>query len=88
MNSMLSAKSWSFSIIGFMLMALIRYSNGQGMAPSPALAGPSNDGEYIHWKCIFLFVKHVVLLMKTVRNSRFVATSSFSISVVKIGRNC
>ncbi|KAL2500788.1 Ribosomal protein S5/Elongation factor G/III/V family protein [Forsythia ovata] len=47
MNSMLSAKSFSFSTIGFMLMVLIQYSYGQGIAPSPAPTGPSNDGTAI-----------------------------------------
>ncbi|KAK3041661.1 hypothetical protein RJ639_001471 [Escallonia herrerae] len=34
-------------VVGFMLLAILQLSNAQGFAPSPAPAGPSNDGTAI-----------------------------------------
>ncbi|XAR53323.1 hypothetical protein NMG60_11021844 [Bertholletia excelsa] len=41
MNSM---KLAALPIIGFMLLALLQLSHGQGIAPSPAPPSPSNYG--------------------------------------------
>ncbi|GMN50508.1 hypothetical protein TIFTF001_019681 [Ficus carica] len=39
-----TVKSFALPIIGFILLALMKLSHGQALAPSPAPEGPFSDG--------------------------------------------
>ncbi|KAK2985291.1 hypothetical protein RJ640_024287 [Escallonia rubra] len=45
-----SARLLALPVVGFMFLAILQLSNAQGFAPSPAPAGPSNDGTALHQK--------------------------------------
>lgn len=50
-----SVRFFSFPILSVIVLTLAQLGNGQGMAPSPSPAGPSNDGEKLDSVFILFF---------------------------------